>query len=560
MQKSYVIGVDFGTESCRALLVDVANGDEIATATHMYSHGVLSKELPNGVPLPSDWALQHPNDYIDGFKDVVRNVFKAGNIQPNDVIGIGIDFTSSTILPLDEKGDPLCLHAAFETHPHSWVKLWKHHAAKKEADEVTNLAHERGEKFIKRYGGNISSEWMIPKILQVVKEDPEVFHHTNLFMEAGDWLVYHLTGSLIRSSNTSSYKALWDKREGYPSYAFFSELHPEMKDILETKLRGEVRTIGGKAGGLNKQMAMMLGLNPGTAIAVNVIDAHAAVPAVGAVHPGQFTMAIGTSTCHMLVSEEDKFVQGVCGIAEDGIIPGYISYETGQVAVGDLFSWFVDNAIPSDIEEEAKKQGISVHSYLEEKAMELVPGKSGLVALDWWNGNRSILVDSDLSGVIVGLTLTTTPEEIYRALLESTAFGTRKIIETFKDSNIPVKEVFACGGIPKRNKLLLQIYADILNCEITIANSNEITALGTSMYAATAAGKSAGGYDTIFQAASNMSKIKEEVISPNQRNVERYNYLYSVYLKLHDYFGSEQRNVMNTLNNSKHTEINLDKQ
>lgn len=551
MTEKYVIGIDFGTVSCRALLVNTVTGEEIAIASYSYEHGVMDQTLPDGTPLETDWALQHPNDYIDCLAKTVQTVLAEADVQKEDVIGLGIDFTSSTILPLDEKGDPLCLKSSLASRPHSYVKLWKHHAAQKEADEITRLAEIRGESFLARYGGRISSEWVLPKILQVLKEDPDIYYQADLFMEAGDWLVYKLTGNLVRSSNTVGYKSFWNKHEGYPDNAFFKAIHPEMGNILSTKLRGQVKTIGDKAGELTSEMAELIGLHPGTSIAVSIIDAHAAVPAVGAVRPGQLVMTIGTSTCHLLLADEERFVQGVCGMVQDGIIPGYVSYEAGQVAVGDSFAWYVENCVPAEVTQAAKEKGVSIHTYLENKAAKLKPGQSGLIALDWWNGNRSILDDSDLSGAIIGLTLLTKPEEIYRTLIESTAFGTRKIIENYRDAGLNVSEIFVCGGIPQKNQLLLQIFADVLNREIRVADSNQVTALGSAIFAATAAGAEKGGYDTIFDAVEKLAKVKKETIIPNRDNVERYNQLYEIYQKLHNYLGTEHADLMHQLKQMK---------
>ncbi|KMY50989.1 ribulokinase [Peribacillus loiseleuriae] len=547
MTRKYTIGIDFGTESGRVLLVDVDTGEEIATHVTAYKNGVLDEMLPNGQSLQPDWALQHPGDYLDVLFHSVPEVMRLAQIDKKDVIGVGIDFTSSTILPLDQQGNPLCLDLKWENHPHSWVKLWKHHAAHKEADEITRLAKERNEEFLHRYGGKISSEWMFPKILQIIKEAPEVFEEADLFIEACDWVTYRLTNNLIRSSNTCGYKAFWNKEAGYPEASFFQALHPRLENILETKMRGEVRSIGEKAGELTEEMAHKLGLLPGIAVAVGIIDAHAGVPAVGAVHPGQFVLAMGTSTCHMLISDKEEAIEGICGIVEDGIIPGYYSYETGQVAVGDSFAWYVEQAVPSYVVQEAEEAGKSVHQVLEEKASTYKPGQSGLITLDWWNGNRSVLVDANLSGTIIGLTLATKPEEIYRSLLESTAFGTRKIIENFTEAGVEVRELFACGGLPQRNKLLMQIYADITNREIKIPASNQTTALGAAMYASVAAGGYNGGYDTIFEAAEKMAKVKEEVFVPIVENVKIYDELYKYYLDLHDYFGREKYEIMHGL-------------
>ncbi len=528
-------------------MVDVMTGEEIATHVTQYKHGVLDEVLPNGKPLQQDWALQHPGDYLDVLYQSVPKVISMAQIDKSHVIGIGIDFTSSTILPLDKVGNPLCFDQKWESNPHSWVKLWKHHAAQGEADEITQLAKEREEEFLSLYGGKISSEWMFPKILQILKEAPEIFEETDLFMEVCDWITSRLTDNLIRSSNTCGYKAFWSKQNGYPEPSFFKALNPRLENILETKMRGAVQSIGEKAGELTEEMAQRLGLLPGTSVAVGIIDAHAGVAAVGAVRPGQFVMAMGTSTCHMLIADKEEKIEGVCGIVEDGIIPGYYSYETGQVAVGDSFAWYVDHAVPNYIVKQAEEAGKSVHQLLEEKASNYKPGQSGLIALDWWNGNRSVLVDANLSGTIVGLTLATKPEEIYRALLESTAFGTRKIIENYTEAGIEVNEIFASGGLPQRNKLLMQIYADITNREIKIPDSHQTTALGAAMYAAVAAGEETGGYNTIFEAAENMAKVKEETFLPIVENVRIYDELYKYYLELHDYFGREKYEIMHGL-------------
>ncbi len=549
--------MDYGTESGRVLLVDVTDGQEVATHVTSYAHGVIDEALPNGKLLENDWALQHPKDYLEVLYRSVPEVIRLSGISPEDVIGIGIDFTSSTIMPLDDNGEPLCFNSKWDDNPHSWVKLWKHHAAQKEADDITQLAKERGEPFLQRYGGKISSEWMFPKILQILREDPALFNETNLFMEACDWVTYRLTNNLVRSSNTSGYKAFWNKKEGYPNVEFFKAVDPRLEKILDTKMSGPVRSIGKKAGELTEEMAIKIGLSPGTAVSIGIIDAHASVPSVGAVSPGQMVMALGTSTCHMLLSEEEEPIEGVCGIVEDGIVPGYYSYETGQVAVGDSFAWFIENALPAYITEQSVEKDMNVHRLLEDKAAQYKPGQTGLVALDWWNGNRSVLVDANLTGLIVGLSLSTKPEEIYRALLESTAFGTRRVIENFTESDIEVKEIFACGGLPQKNKLLMQIYADITNCEIKIAGSEQATALGAAMYAAVAAGQDRGGYDTIFDASEKMAKVKEETYTPIQENVQIYNELYKHYLVLHDYFGEKNNSIMHDLKRMKNKKSDI---
>jgi L-ribulokinase len=545
MSSKYTIGIDFGTESGRAVLVDVRDGNEVSNFVTPYKHRVIDETLPDGTKLGNDWALQHPLDYLDVLYCAVPQVLKEANINPKDVIGLGIDFTSCTMMPVDANLQPLCLNEKWESDPHSWVKLWKHHAAHVEAEEVTRAAEELEEAILQKYGGKISSEWMFPKILQVLKEAPELYEETDLFLEAGDWITSKLTDHLVRSSCTSGYKAMWNHERGYPGKSYFNKLDTRLGDISETKMRGEILPIGSTAGILSEPMAMMMGLIPGTPVAVGIIDAHAAVPAVGAVKPGQLVLAMGTSTCHMYLSDEERFIEGVSGVVKDGIIPNLYGYEAGQAAVGDIFAWYINNGVPGYVEKEADK--IGRHQWLEQRANKYQPGQTGLLALDWWNGNRSILGDPNLSGLLIGLTLNTKPEEIYRALLEATAFGTRKIIETFEESGLKIQEIFACGGLPQANKLLMQIYSDVTNREIKIADSTHTPALGAAMFGAVAATKENGGYDSIVEAADSMARVKEETVKPIKENVAVYNQLYEHYLKLHDYFGTGSDEVMKDL-------------
>jgi L-ribulokinase len=438
-----------------------------------------------------------------------------------------------------------------KSNPHSWLKLWKHHAAQDEANKINEIAEKRGEAFLPRYGGKISSEWMMAKVWQILDEAPEIYDLADQFVEATDWVVSKMTGNIHRNSCTAGYKAIWHKQDGYPSNEFFKELDPRLEKVTETKLRGEIVPLGTKAGELTEDMAALMGLLPGTAVAVGNVDAHAAVPGVGVVTPGKLVMAMGTSICHMLLGTEEREVEGMCGVVEDGIIPGYLGYEAGQSAVGDIFGWYVDQAVPAYVNEAAEKEGLNVHEWLEQKANEYKPGETGLLALDWWNGNRSVLVDTDLTGLIVGLTLLTKPEEIYRSLLEATAFGTRKIVDAFHSNGVPVDELYACGGLPQRNKLLMQIYADVTNREIKIADSKQTPALGAAMFGAVAAGKENGGYDSIVDAAAKMARVREETYKPIPENVEIYEKLYQEYSKLHDYFGRGENDVMKHLKSIK---------
>ncbi|WP_419871291.1 ribulokinase [Candidatus Pristimantibacillus sp. PTI5] len=548
MSKKYAIGVDYGTQSGRAVLIDLSNGAEVAEHVTPYTHHVIDEKLPvSGIKLEHDWALQHPLDYIEVLERSVPAVMKESGIDPAEVIGLGIDFTACTMLPIDELGEPLCVQDAYKDNPHSWVKLWKHHAAQDEANLINEMAAQRGEKWVPRYGGKISSEWMMAKAWQILNEAPEIYETADKFVEATDWVIGQLTGNIVRNSCTAGYKGMWHKQEGYPSKDFFKALDPRLENLTETKLRGEVVPLGSKAGDLLPELAARIGLAPGTAVAVGNVDAHAAVPGVGVVTPGKLVMAMGTSICHMLLGTEEKEVEGMCGVVEDGIIPGYFGYEAGQSAVGDIFEWFVEESVPAYVFEEAEKAGENVHVYLTRKANELKAGESGLLALDWWNGNRSVLVDTDLTGTIVGLTLLTKPWEIYRSLLEATAFGTRKIVDAFHNNGVEVKELYACGGLPQKNALLMQIYADVTNREIKVAASKQTPALGAAMFGAVAAGAEKGGFDSIVEAAQSMARVHEETFKPIPENVAVYEKLYAEYNLLHDYYGRGSNDVMKRL-------------
>jgi L-ribulokinase len=550
--KKYSIGVDYGTQSGRAVLVEVGSGKEVATAVKEYTHGVMDEYLPDGkTKLEHDWALQHPADYLEVLQVTIPKVLEEAKVSPNDVIGLGIDFTACTILPIDKTGTPLCFKPEFTNHPHSYVKLWKHHAAQDEANRLNEIAEQRGEKFLQRYGGKISSEWMIPKVWQILNEAPEIYEEADQILEATDWVIYQLTDELNRNSCTAGYKAIWHKKDGYPSSDFFKALDPRLENVVEEKLSTKIVPIGSKAGEITEKAAKLTGLNPGTAVAIANVDAHVALPAVGITESGKLLMIMGTSTCHILLGEEEKMVPGMCGVVEDGVIPGYMGYEAGQSCVGDHFEWFTENCVPASYLKEAKELGMSIHQLLTEKAGKLRVGESGLLALDWWNGNRSTLVDADLTGVLLGATLLTKPEEIYRALIEATAFGTRMIVETFRKHGVPINEVYACGGIAEKNSLMMQIYSDVLNMDIKISASSQTPALGSAMFGAVAAGKERGGYHSITEAAKDMGRVKDYIYQPIKNNFVSYDQLFKEYARLYDYFGSGENNVMKTLKQIK---------
>ncbi len=550
----YAIGVDFGTESGRAVIVRVRDGAELGSAVYQYPDGVIDERLPSsGERLPPEWALQNPDDYISVFKQAVPAALKASGIDPADVIGVGIDFTSCTMMPTLADGTPLCRVPQWRDNPHAWVKLWKHHAAQPEADKINETARQMGESWLGRYGGKISSEWFFSKALQILDEAPEVYRAADRLIEAADWVIWQLCGVETRNTCTTGYKAIYQDGK-FPDKKYFAALHPELADVIETKMKKELIPLGGRAGGLTEEAAAWMGLKPGIAVAAANVDAHVTVPAAQVTEPGRMVMIMGTSICHMVLSETVHEVPGMCGVVDGGIIPGLYGYEAGQSGVGDIFAWFVDNAVPPEYHEAAKAKGMDLHAYLEAEAAKQKPGEHGLLALDWWNGNRSVLVDVDLSGLLIGATLGTRAPDIYRALIEATAFGTRVIIEAFESSGVPIKELVAAGGLPEKNKLLMQIYSDVTGREFRIIDSTQGPALGSAMHAAVAA----GAYPDIQTAAKKMGKLKDEVFKPIAEHQAVYDQLFAEYVTLHDYFGRGENDVMKRLRKIRNQARGLD--
>src|SRR6266568_4006694 len=544
----YAVGVDFGTESGRAVLVDVNTGLELASNVHPYANGVIDEKLPGTtITLGPDWALQDPNDYLEVFKTTIPAVLAESGVNPNDVIGIGIDFTSCTMLPTTANGTPLCFLPQWRTHPHAWVKLWKHHAAQPEANQLNQIARELGYTFLERYGGKISSEWFFPKAWQILNEAPEVYAAADRLIEAADWVVWQLTGVEKRNACTAGYKAIWSEHDGFPPNAFFKALDPRMEHIVDEKMSRTLCPLGAQAGSLTEDAARWSGLKQGTPVAVANVDAHVVVPAATVFEPGRMVIIMGTSNCHMLLGTQERDVPGICGVVQDGIIPGFAGYEAGQSCVGDSFAWFVEQCVPASYISQAEARGLNIHQLLEEKAALLQPGESGLLALDWWNGNRTILVDVDLTGMMLGLTLATRPEEIYRALIESTAYGTRIIIDDFNAHGVPVREIVAAGGLAERNTLLMQIYADVTGLPISQTGTSQGGAFGSAMHGAVAAGSEVGGYASIFEAARHMARLREEAFKPIPPHQEIYDQLYREYVILYDYFGRGANDVMKRL-------------
>jgi len=543
MKNHYSIGIDFGTLSGRSVLVDLVSKKEVAVEVFEYPHGVMESTLPSGKKLLNDFALQHPQDYLDVLVNTITKLLKHNKVSADDIEGVGIDFTACSMLPVDEDGRPLCFRPEYENDPHAYVKLWKHHAAQKQADRINALAKEMDCKWLARYGGRISSEWFFPKILEILEEAPYIYDHTYRFIEAGDWVVWMMTGVETHNSCMAGYKAMWHKKDGYPDSSFFRRLDPRMENIIGDKVSMNVLPMGAKAGGINENGFSLTGLKIGTPVAVSNVDAHVAMPAAGITEPNKMLMIMGTSTCHMVLGTEENTVPGMCGVVEDGIIKGFYGYEAGQSCVGDHFDWFVRNCVPQSYADEAAAMGISLHKYLRQRAVLQRPGQSGLLALDWWNGNRSVLVDADLSGVILGMTLATKPYEIYRALIEATAFGTRMIIDTFEENGVKIEELFAAGGIADKDEMMMQIYADVTNRNIMLSASPQAPALGSAIFGAVCGGY----YSSMDEAAKALGRVKDTMYTPIPENVRIYEKLYKEYRILHDYFGRGENDVLKRL-------------
>ncbi|PJE97278.1 ribulokinase [Streptomyces carminius] len=527
------VGVDFGTLSGRAVVVRVRDGAELGSAVHDYRHAVIEERLPStGAPLPPDWALQHPADWREVLRTAVPAAVADAGVDPGLIIGIATDFTACTVLPTTSDGTPLAETEQWAARPHAWPKLWKHHAAQDQADRINALAHARGEKWITRYGGRISSEWQYAKALQVLEEDPELYAACSRWIEAADWIVWQLTGSESRNTCTAGYKGI--HQDGtYPSTGFLARLHPGFADFAATRLEHPLSPLGSRVGGLSPRAAAWTGLREGTAVAAGNVDAHVTAPAAGAVENGRLLAIMGTSTCHVLNGPALCEVPGICGVVDGGIVEGAYGYEAGQSGVGDIFAWWLRQGVPEDYRAEAEAAGEDLHELLTRRSAAQPVGAHGLVALDWMNGNRSTLVDHHLSGVIAGLTLDTRPEDVYRALLESTAYGTRVIVEAFESGGVPVEEFIVAGGL-KKNPLLMQIYADVLRRPVSLATSEQGPALGSAIHAAVAA----GAHPDVRSAAAAMGSVRRHAYVPDPGRADAYDALFAEYRLLHDRFGT----------------------
>ena len=542
MSDRYTIGCDYGTLSMRAVLVRVSDGEIMAEETFEYPHGVITDALPeSGVPLQGPgWALQDPDDYLQALETCVPAVVTKSGVDPSEIIGIGVDFTTCTVVPLDENLVPMCKNPQLRDRPHAWVKLWKNHTAGREANDITRIVEEKGWHILDDYGFRASSEWFFPKILEIIRKDEDMYQRTYTYSEAGDYIVSRLVGRMVRSGVLAAAKGLHDNvNNRYPDKEFFRALDPRMESIVEDKHLDNIQRVGSAAGSLIGSMARKLGLPEGITVSVAHADAGCALPGAGLVNPNEMLFVMGTSTCHMMMAETKEQIPGMFGVYFDGILPGLYAYEAGQGAVGDIFDWFCRRFVPQSYYEEAAQKGVVIQKLLDEKAAALKVGESGVVALDWMNGNRCILQNTELTGMLMGLTLSTKAEEVYRALIEATAFGTKVIMDQFAAYKVPVKQIFACGGLAHKSPVVMQIYADVLGLPIKVTAVKQTSALSTSIFAAVAAGSEKGGYDDYPSAVARMVKPPKGEYFPIPENVERYKKLFAIYREMHDFLGKE---------------------
>ena len=537
----YSIGIDFGTLSARALVADVANGRVIGSSeTFEYPHGVMTELCEQ--KLPDSYALQHPDDYILALTTLIPTLMQKNSLSPDDVVGIGIDFTACTVLPLDKNGVPLCDHKEFERDPHAYAKLWKHGGANKYAERIEDIAKGYGD-MLKITGGTLSGEFMIPKLYETFIESPKVYEATEKFINAGDFVASLLCGRYVHSTSFATIKEHCDNRNGavYPPRKFYRELAEGFEDVLD-KLGTELDSVGDSCGTLTDEWAERLGLSTKTHVAVPIIDAHGAFGVAG-IDDGIAVAVLGTSAVMAVLSSKKRFVRGIHAAGYGATAKGLMTYEAGIRAMGDLYAWFVQNCVPAEYEREAAARGMNIHAYLRSLAEKKKVGQSGLIALDWWNGNRSVVPNDKLSGMILGLRLGSRPEDIYRALIESTVFELRRVYENYTESGIEIKSFVATGGIAAKDPMLMQILSDVLGREVDCLTESNATSLGVAVFGATAAGV----YDSLESASAKMKLPIAKTYRPIPENVDAYDKLYRRYVELYDYFAAGGSDVMNFL-------------
>ena len=545
---SYAFGFDFGTLSCRGIAIDLETGQVAATAEEKDAHGVINGKMYHAdIPLQKDWNLQDPMDWLFCICQISKRMLKDGNIRPEEVKSIGTDFTSCTLLPVKKDGTPLCELAEFRDKPNAWPKLWKHHGAQKYAEEIEAYAKEHTTWLKDYFGGAVSSEWVFPKLLQVLRENPEIYDAADYFMEAVDYIVMALTGRVTRCSAALGVNCFFVKGQGYPDPEFLKAIDPGLTDVTETKLAGEILTVGDPAGHLTEDMAARMGLTTEAVVAAGHSDGAVAGCGAGVTESGSMILVMGTSTCHQMMYKDYHAFEGLCSIAADGMVPGLYGYESGQPATGDIFQWFADTGVPERYYREAEEKKQSILQYLGELAAKIEPGTTGLVALDWFNGNRSILSNYNLSGLIVGLTLDTRTEEIYRTLVEANIFGSKRILDNYEENGVPISYIYAVGGIARKSPWIMQMCADAFGKEVIVPLVDNVPAHGAAVCGAVALGKEGKGegFATFKEATEVMIPKDRQVYRPDAEKTKAYAKVYEAYKKLYDMFGKDDSFMKN---------------
>lgn len=530
-----MLGFDFGTLSCRVLAVDIDTGDCVFEAARDYPHGAISGRLPGTeVVLEENWFLQDPADYIEVLHRLTRAA--AAELGAENIAAIGTDFTNCTVVGLRE-GRPLCAHEAYQNAPHAWVKLWKHHAAQPYAERIEQVLRQTETPWLKEYGGNVSSEWFFPKLLQTYEEAPDLFAACDIYLEAADYIVYFLTGNIVRNSATLGVNAFYSPERGFPDKALLNRFSEGFGDAVYPKLAGAVVPVGSRAGKLCESAAELLGLSTDVVVSAGHGDSEVACAGLGATESGAMILVMGTSTCYQMIYDKKLFFDGVCAVVENGMIPELVAYESGQPAVGDAFSWYVGNMMPAEYAQRADAQGLSALAYMNVLAARLLPGESGLVSLDWFNGNRSVLMDYSLKSFFAGLSLDTRPEAVFRSMIEATAFGARKIIEGYEQAGVRIDKLIAVGGLPLKSELTMQIYADVLGRDLYVATIPNASALGACVCGAVAYRNETGTRAAFEAEAQRLIRRSEKRYAPDDRAAAIYSDLYKVFCTLHDFAG-----------------------
>ncbi|MBQ8345594.1 MAG: ribulokinase [Clostridia bacterium] len=539
--KQYAIGMDFGTLSARAVLVRLSDGTPLPeTCVYVYPSG--NETQIGGKPVEKNQSLQDPADYRQALVHCLRGVVEANGIDPEEVAAIGMDFTTSTFFPVDEEGIPLCQREEFATDHHAYVKMWKHHGGEPYVRQAEAAAAETGDDLLSYSGGKMSCELMLPKMIETLQQSPAVYEATARFLNTGDYAAELLTGKFCHSTAFACLKEYRKPNGQYPSRDYFKAIDPRLESLVGTKLSDRFTRVCSPVGTLCTEWSEITHLPTDVVVAAPIADAHGAFSAAG-VEDGLLLLALGTSACACLISESRKPVPGVMSWGVDVTFPDMTTYDAGISAMGDLFAWFVDNCVPASYERAAAEKGMNIHGYLLSLAEKQEPGDHGLLALDWWNGNRTVICDNRLSGLLIGMTLATRPEDIYRALLESCAFALRRISELYADAEIAVKRIVATGGISRKNPLMMQILADVFGREIGVLSSEESTAIGSAIHGAVACGY----YSSIQEASAQMRLPLAKTYSPDPKHVKAYEAMYREYLRLYDSFGWDPNSVMKAI-------------